>query len=401
MTAAELVITDGGCWIRTGGAFQAVPDQNWNPARYLGDEVVLAGTAGLRPTPMSQALEALVRGAFGTLGRSAKSIDRLTFIHPTHWGTRRIRQLEEVGPALGCAVSCTPFASAVVRRRGQRGVTLVVECGELSTCASVVGADGRISESRYAPTLGSGDVAESPDRAAQFGDLVSRPGIDQVLITGRAELDRIAAQSVRAVVAPDPAGLEQKREPVPSLGTRLATVPRVWWVLAGALMVAVVVAVTFLLIDRPESAKASDKPQTIAFGRAHLLLPPGWTSQERDQDSGQRRIDLSLGDRKDLRIIVTQNSVPEATTLDDAKRSLRRQMLAKADTFSDLEDLVYGGRQTIFYTEHPTGDTSEIRWYTMIDRGVQTSVGCQFRPGVWHDLAATCEQVVASVDVVR
>ncbi len=82
-------------------------------------------------------------------------------------------------------------------------------------------------------------------------------------------------------------------------------------------------------------------------------------------------------------------------------RSLDRAISGKgARIVSPLETVVFAGRQTIAYTED-LGENSEVRWYTMLDRGVQASVGCQSLPGEWAQVAAACAKVVASIQVAN
>ncbi|MFW0784408.1 type VII secretion-associated protein [Gordonia sp. CPCC 206044] len=182
--------------------------------------------------------------------------------------------------------------------------------------------------------------------------------------------------------------------------------PRPWvrrslW-MAGAAVVAVALVagvVGFLHRDDGES----EAQRTVTLGRTDLVVPADWRESDLDAD-GQSDADAAsrtvFVDREDgRRILVVQGEVRDDATLQSVATSLGNRIRQRGDDvvteFSPSTRFV--GRDVISYREAP-GSGSAIRWYVLVESGLQVSIGCQ-AGNEGEPVDAECERAVSSVHI--
>ena len=403
--AAEFIVLDGSTWVRRGGqrTFERVPGQGWDPSLYLADEVVLTGEP-LRPTPVPQAVSDLISAGLSVGGRARKA-DSITFIHPSHWGVLRLRPLQQGAHRHGATVRCIPLAVAVQRARPDGGRVVVLECGELSTTATLVDSAGSIITSVHEPALGLADV-EDPERAMEFGRLFPKVGDAATVVIGPhgPALDLVAASLGRdVVVMAGASSLETAGKPVIETH-RMPTVDR-RWLLAGAGVVLVVLAVCAYLVLRPKnSGDVTAEVRTVHLATGKTDVPSGWSWTLADgATSDSARIEMRNTAGPNQRIIAMAKRLQDSSlTIDQVAQILQKsEMSVTGSRFTEPLKQTFAGRQTLAYSEFVDRDKSEARWFVLLDRGVQLLVGCQFIGESWGGLQPPCEQVVGSITATR
>ncbi|MGC4962255.1 type VII secretion-associated protein [Gordonia sp. DT101] len=176
-----------------------------------------------------------------------------------------------------------------------------------------------------------------------------------------------------------------------------------WIVAAGvtAVAVALVAGVVGFLQRGPEGPPVE---QTVALGRTTIDVPADWRRSElgrRPDDGGTDEPSRSVfADRADgRRILVVQSDVRTDSTLASVATSLGNRIRQRGDDvvteFSAITRFM--GRDVISYREAPASG-SAIRWYVLVEHGLQVSVGCQAGTA-GESVDAECAHAVSSVRI--
>ncbi|MFD6391333.1 type VII secretion-associated protein [Nocardia sp. NPDC060259] len=147
----------------------------------------------------------------------------------------------------------------------------------------------------------------------------------------------------------------------------------------------------------PTLGSGAAAPRHHVMGRVTFNIPVEW---QLTAGSNTDRAALVSRGATPARITVTYNTVAEQAGYDEVLRDITAR-IAKAEPgrFGTPErDVVFAGRRGIGYQESP-GDGSVVRWYVLLDHGIQTNVGCQYGPGGWGTVSTACEEVMKTVTI--
>lgn len=145
------------------------------------------------------------------------------------------------------------------------------------------------------------------------------------------------------------------------------------------------------------STSRAAAPQQHSMGRVAFDIPAEWRLAA---GNTSERAALVPQTATPGRITVTYNTVADQAGYDEVLRDITAR-IAKAEPgrFGTPErDVVFAGRRGIGYQESP-GDGSVVRWYVLLDHGVQTNVGCQYGSGGWGTVSSACEEVMRTVAI--
>ncbi|MEV0684092.1 type VII secretion-associated protein [Nocardia sp. NPDC050378] len=131
------------------------------------------------------------------------------------------------------------------------------------------------------------------------------------------------------------------------------------------------------------------------LGRVTFAIPSEW---QLAAVSTPERATLNPKTAAAARITVTYNTVADLAGYDEVLRDITSRIgRAEPGRFTTPErDVVFAGRRGIGYQELP-GDGSVVRWYVLLDHGVQANIGCQHGTEGWGAISSVCEQVVRTV----
>ncbi|MEV6216339.1 type VII secretion-associated protein [Nocardia sp. NPDC051833] len=148
---------------------------------------------------------------------------------------------------------------------------------------------------------------------------------------------------------------------------------------------------------KPSTTQPAATPAQHTMGRVTFNIPAGWRLAT---GSPADRAALVPQTATPGRITVTYNTVAEQAGYDEVLRDITARISrAEPGRFGTPErDVVFAGRRGIGYQELP-GDGSVVRWYVLLDHGVQTNVGCQHGSGGWGTVSTACEEVMRSVSI--
>ncbi|MGS2808723.1 type VII secretion-associated protein [Nocardia sp. MW-W600-9] len=151
------------------------------------------------------------------------------------------------------------------------------------------------------------------------------------------------------------------------------------------------------LAPKPSTTQPAASPAQHAMGRVTFDIPSGWRLAT---GSPADRAVLVPQTATPGRITVTYNTVADQAGYDEVLRDITARISrAEPGRFGTPErDVVFAGRRGIGYQELP-GDGSVVRWYVLLDHGVQTNVGCQHGSGGWGTVSTACEEVMRSVSI--
>ncbi|WP_420878870.1 type VII secretion-associated protein [Rhodococcus sp. (in: high G+C Gram-positive bacteria)] len=396
----------------------------------IDDELVDSGRH-VRPT--AEVLAAVIGGAAGSVSGQGGFVDSMTVLHPTLWGSARRAVLEKAARRSANDVATVPIALAVPAPTGASG-WIVVECAETSISVAAVhrGPQGlpTIAACTLAPRIGTLDLEADSGRISVIERLIeevsageSAAAVTVVGTSADAVADLLSASGARDVrVVPaaalvgsdtripetDPAAalsepartswVDRLPDPEPSRTTARPTVALAVTLTVVALLVAVgsVIAVRYAReSDRSPAAVAA--LHRVEIGRVSTELPEAW------QVRGDRsvRLDLAPDDGRGGRILLLPTELAAGSGRDAVVRGLERKIgeRGSAGPFSGFTaDVEFGGRHAVGYVESPA-DGSRVRWFVLVEDGVQVSVGCQYRDVGWEAIAADCEQAVRAVAV--
>ncbi|MEV0433748.1 type VII secretion-associated protein [Nocardia sp. NPDC050413] len=150
-----------------------------------------------------------------------------------------------------------------------------------------------------------------------------------------------------------------------------------------------------------QSVPLSSRPATPSpnhvMGRVSFDIPANW---QLAAVSTPERAVLTPKSAAAARITVTYNTVADLAGYDEVLRDITSRIeRAQPGRFTTPErDVVFAGRRGIGYQELP-GDGSVVRWYVLLDHGVQTNVGCQHGTEGWGTVGSACEDVMRSVAI--
>ncbi|MEO9328361.1 type VII secretion-associated protein [Gordonia aurantiaca] len=153
--------------------------------------------------------------------------------------------------------------------------------------------------------------------------------------------------------------------------------------LVAAAVLAVLVLAGALAVGWWQRGGESATTTEVAVGRATLTVPGDWRrtgqdtpSDDTDDPTTSRTVFVSQADGR--RIIAVLTEVRSGSTLQSVAASLRNRIEQRGDDvvteFS--ASTRYAGREVISYREAPASG-SAIRWYVIVDDGLQVSIGCQ------------------------
>ncbi|MGP3706217.1 type VII secretion-associated protein [Gordonia paraffinivorans] len=174
--------------------------------------------------------------------------------------------------------------------------------------------------------------------------------------------------------------------------------------LVAATAVAVVVVLVALAVGWWQRDEPAPDAAEVALGRVTLTVPGDWRAagqdtptDDTDDPTTSRTVFVSSDDGR--RIIAVLTELRAGSTPESVAASLRNRIEQRGDDvvteFSASTS--YGGREVISYREAPASG-SAIRWYVIVDDGLQVSIGCQ--PGIAAEpLDDECARAVGSVRV--
>ncbi|MGV9792178.1 type VII secretion-associated protein [Gordonia sp. NPDC003422] len=370
------------------------------------------------------------RMVFHQLGPAIGGVDSaapLIVGHPSTWGPRRASVLSEVG-VYGRAVSLVPRAILIARSHCDPAV---LRCAVVETTHVP-----RPIVDPARPPKPAWDVAIL--RRASSGWMVERNAVldpadgqagvmsiiddtvEAVFVDGAdpadvdAAVEVVTAHAVAGRVVPAEPRLvlrygartgvtarphSDAAEPVLAVPAR-STRPRTAILVAAAVvaMLAAAGVVAVGMASHREQTRAVE-PESVVVGRTTLTVPGGWRQTAQPTPSGtradpstSRTLFVSAEDGR--RILLIQTRVRSDSTLSSVATSLGNRMRQRGDDvvteFSPSTR--FAGRDVISYREEPASG-SAIRWYVIVDDGLQVSIGCQ--PGNAAEPVDTeCEQAV-------
>ncbi|WAC54712.1 type VII secretion-associated protein [Gordonia sp. SL306] len=175
-----------------------------------------------------------------------------------------------------------------------------------------------------------------------------------------------------------------------------------WIVAAGvaAVGVALVAGVVGFLQRGGEGPPVE---QTVTLGRTDIDIPADWRRSELGRpdaggtDEPLRSVFADPADGR--RILVVQSEVRTDSTLASVATSLGNRIRQRGDDVVTEFSAVtrFMGREVISYREAPASG-SAIRWYVLVEHGLQVSVGCQAGTA-GESVDAECAHAVSSVRI--
>ncbi|MEY1676342.1 type VII secretion-associated protein [Gordonia sp. ABKF26] len=367
--------------------------------------------------------------------------------HPSTWGPRRVSTLADLGDA-GEPVSLLPRAVLVARSHADLTVQrcAVVETTHLPHPPTdpahprpswwdvqIVGRgpDGWTVERSGIIRPGAGLASSAP----ADGEGIDGAGIDVIddsveavfvdgaagddvsaaieVISAHAVAGRVVAVDRDLVVrlghrtggAADDAA-DPGRDPRPPDSLPVGSTRRRSRSLLVAAAVAVLVvsgAVGVGLWQREPASGASSAD--VRLGRATLTVPGDWRQADQDTPSDAaddpsttRAVFVDPDDGR--RIIAVLTEVREGSTLASVAGSLRNRIEQRGDDvvteFSAATR--FAGRDVIGYRESPASGGA-IRWYVVVDDGLQVSIGCQAGTAA-EPAEAECAEAVRTIRVL-
>ncbi|MCG8916647.1 type VII secretion-associated protein [Actinokineospora sp. PR83] len=176
------------------------------------------------------------------------------------------------------------------------------------------------------------------------------------------------------------------------------------WLLVGlgALVLAVAVAVTLVVVLRREEQPPADPGRVIAQYEYRFALPEGWT--QTGGDPGLLRTEIRPADDTgggDAVLVEEKRlSFDSGAERSRAVDKLRSDYEAGGDQFTDFADATrFADRDVVHYREQLDAESATVDWYVLFQGAAQVSVGCQYTDEGRDRVARACDAVVRSMVV--
>ncbi|UGQ42996.1 MULTISPECIES: type VII secretion-associated protein [Rhodococcus] len=412
-----------------------------------------ASAPGRVPTDDDAPLATLLGYVAATAGAPA-GLDTVVVIHPTEWGERRREELHTA--ARQVARNAVLLTAAVAARRaapvgdGERCAVAEVDGAGVTMAVLSAPDGGDVDRIARDPDLDEG-LLDSPAGAERLDRLMRNVcgsvDPDVVLVTGipgeppgiplceriAERLGRgirvipVAASEVLAAVPEPPAVPSGDTEPLPqwlhtvpaSRSTRpvrrirwavvavvavvAATAGWVWTAGQGADLPAVGAEVPVAGDSADESSATRQpmpRPPSVRheLGPVRLELPGDWRVRD-PVPAGAERVELVPAGGRDRRIVLVHSLLREDMDLAGVGEVLARRADERSPVIRDLDpDTTFADRPVIAYVEAPD-EFSLVRWFVVVESGMQVAVGCQFLVDEWAGIKNECEQAVHTVTV--
>ncbi|ATQ28588.1 hypothetical protein D092_20245 [Rhodococcus ruber Chol-4] len=419
------------------------------------DRTVTIPAAAPEPRSDDDAHPAALLGYAAATAGAPDDLDTVTVVHPTEWGERRRAQLHTA--ARQVARHAVLVTAAVAARRtappgdGERYAVVEVDGAGVTTTALTT-PDGEVDRLARDSDLDEG-LLDSPAGARRLDELIRNVcgsvDPDVVLVTGSPGeppgmplCERIAERLGRGIrVLPVAASemLAAVPDPGPEPPADAAAAPR--WLhtepasrpvgrmrrgVAVVAVVAVVAAVAAVaavglvwtsghradlheeIVNDPAAGDAggvtpgtrSPTPRAPSvrhvLGPVRLELPEGWALRGPARADRAELVPVGGSDR---RIVLVHSILRRHLDLAGVGEVLARRAAERGEVIRDLDaDTTFADRPVIAYVEAPD-DFSLVRWFVVVESGIQVAVGCQFLTGEWSGIKNECEQAVHTVTV--
>ncbi|CCW11118.1 hypothetical protein EBESD8_16540 [Rhodococcus aetherivorans] len=134
------------------------------------------------------------------------------------------------------------------------------------------------------------------------------------------------------------------------------------------------------------------------LGPVRLELPGDWRVRD-PVPAGAERVELVPAGGRDRRIVLVHSLLREDMDLAGVGEVLARRADERSPVIRDLDpDTTFADRPVIAYVEAPD-EFSLVRWFVVVESGMQVAVGCQFLVDEWAGIKNECEQAVHTVTV--
>lgn len=418
---------------------------------------------GFEPAPVSivAATDAVIDKLLADLG-SVSPGSTITVAHPSSWSASQRTSVERSLGRYSDAVVLEPIASRIASMRQSMGASELIAVVEIEPLHLTVSAVARsrdhveLAACEHEPTMGADELGKATFErlAAMIGQAVDGHRPSTVIVVGQhderlLELLRdfvteswstqpppVQAPAFTALLGsrsgpsalPVPAGQQDQSDWVGTLRDRAAaSAPSPWIgtakIIAAAAVILTVLAVGGVVIATTggsstdaaatvEPAVPTSSPTTApitpstrvaepssqhVMGRVAFGIPGDW---KLGAGPTPERATLIPTSATPARITVTYNTVAAGAGYDEVLRDITSRIdRAVPGRFGSPErDVVFAGRRGIGYQELP-GDGSVVRWYVLLDHGVQTNVGCQHGAEGWGSVRSACEDVMRTVAI--
>ncbi|MFT4088072.1 MAG: type VII secretion-associated protein, partial [Gordonia sp. (in: high G+C Gram-positive bacteria)] len=170
---------------------------------------------------------------------------------------------------------------------------------------------------------------------------------------------------------------------------------RVRWAACAVAVLTVVALGVLARVTAP--APAAQAAVTERIGPARLDVPGGWRRSELSEEAGVRAVFADPADGRRLIVVVTR--LRSGATRETVATSLRNRIAQRGDAVvvEFAPDSRYAGRRVISYREQPESGP-EVRWYVVVERDVQITIGCQNGTG-GQRMDPRCRAAVGSAAV--
>lgn len=136
----------------------------------------------------------------------------------------------------------------------------------------------------------------------------------------------------------------------------------------------------------------------FALGPVRLDLPSRWRVRDTEARA-PKRTELLPDSGPDRRIVLVYSHLDDGMDRDAVARVLAERVSRRSGVIRDLDpDTRFGDRPVIAYVEVPD-EFSTVRWFVVVESGLQIAVGCQFLTDEWTGIRSECEQAVHTVEV--
>lgn len=172
---------------------------------------------------------------------------------------------------------------------------------------------------------------------------------------------------------------------------------RRWAPLVGGSLILGLIALAVVGLTWPRGVH--ERSTDVVVDDVALTVPHDWrrSSVTGADDAPDRTVFVDADDGR--RLLVVRSAVRSTATLESVATSLSNRIGQRGDDvvteFSSSTR--YGGREVISYREAP-GSGSAVRWYVVVEDGVQVSIGCQ-GGDAGESVDGACQRAVRSVRV--